>query len=58
MQLFDSPSGLTGHTEVVRVVFSPEDISLEELLNHFWENHDPTQGSNMHVHTNLKVAIK
>uniref|UniRef100_A0A1A7WFE5 Mitochondrial peptide methionine sulfoxide reductase n=1 Tax=Iconisemion striatum TaxID=60296 RepID=A0A1A7WFE5_9TELE len=37
-------SGLTGHTEVVRVVFSPQDISLEELLGHFWENHDPTQG--------------
>ncbi|KAM4542612.1 mitochondrial peptide methionine sulfoxide reductase isoform 2-T2 [Odontesthes bonariensis] len=37
-------SGLTGHTEVVRVVFSPKDISLEELLKRFWENHDPTQG--------------
>ncbi|XP_071354496.1 peptide methionine sulfoxide reductase MsrA 1 [Trachinotus anak] len=37
-------SGLTGHTEVVRVVFSPEDISLEELLKRFWESHDPTQG--------------
>ncbi|TKS86719.1 Mitochondrial peptide methionine sulfoxide reductase [Collichthys lucidus] len=42
-------SGLTGHTEVVRVVFSPEDISLEELLNHFWENHDPTQGMKQHA---------
>uniref|UniRef100_A0AAX7TJD2 peptide-methionine (S)-S-oxide reductase n=2 Tax=Astatotilapia calliptera TaxID=8154 RepID=A0AAX7TJD2_ASTCA len=38
-------SGLTGHTEVVRVVFSPQDISLEELLKHFWEKHDPTQVS-------------
>ncbi|XP_053290880.1 mitochondrial peptide methionine sulfoxide reductase [Pleuronectes platessa] len=37
-------SGLTVHTEVVRVVFSPEDISLEELLKRFWENHNPTQG--------------
>ncbi|XP_041809570.1 peptide methionine sulfoxide reductase MsrA 1 isoform X1 [Chelmon rostratus] len=41
-------SGLTGHTEVVRVVFSPEDISLEELLKRFWENHDPTQGMRQH----------
>ncbi|XP_028422444.1 uncharacterized protein msrab isoform X4 [Perca flavescens] len=38
-------SGLTGHTEVVRVVFSPKDVSLEELLKRFWESHDPTQGS-------------
>ncbi|MED6232988.1 hypothetical protein ATANTOWER_005282 [Ataeniobius toweri] len=37
-------TGLTAHTEVVRVVFSPQDISLEELLRHFWENHEPTQG--------------
>lgn len=37
-------SGLTGHTEVVRVVFSPEDVSLEKLLKVFWESHDPTQG--------------
>eukprot|EP00066_Takifugu_rubripes_P001535 XP_003962776.1 PREDICTED: mitochondrial peptide methionine sulfoxide reductase-like [Takifugu rubripes] len=37
-------SGLTGHTEVVRVVFSPKDVSLETLLKHFWERHDPTQG--------------
>ncbi|KAK2825945.1 hypothetical protein Q5P01_020159 [Channa striata] len=37
-------TGLTGHTEVVRVVFSPKDIHLEELLKSFWESHDPTQG--------------
>ncbi|XP_049595769.1 mitochondrial peptide methionine sulfoxide reductase isoform X1 [Syngnathus scovelli] len=42
-------SGLTGHTEVVRVVFSPEEISLEELLKLFWENHDPTQGMKQHA---------
>lgn len=47
----DSPSGLTAHTEVVRVVFSPQDISLEELLRQFWENHDPTQGR-MSAHPN------
>ena len=37
-------SGLTGHTEVVRVVFDPKIVSYDELLKLFWENHDPTQG--------------
>ena len=37
-------SGLTGHNEVVRVVYDPERITFERLLVHFWEGHDPTQG--------------
>ena len=37
-------SALTGHAEVVRVVFDPSRVSYEELLRLFWENHDPTQG--------------
>jgi peptide-methionine (S)-S-oxide reductase len=37
-------SGLTGHAEVVRVVFDPRAVSYEELLRVFWESHDPTQG--------------
>jgi peptide-methionine (S)-S-oxide reductase len=37
-------SGVTGHTEVVLVVFDPAKISYEELLAIFWESHNPTQG--------------
>lgn len=37
-------TGMTGHNEVVLVVFDPEKISLEQLLKTFWESHDPTQG--------------
>jgi peptide-methionine (S)-S-oxide reductase len=37
-------SGLTGHTEVVLVVFDPALVAYEELLRVFWEAHDPTQG--------------
>lgn len=37
-------SGQTGHTEVVRVVFDPDQVTLDALLKLFWESHDPTQG--------------
>ena len=37
-------SGQTGHTEVVLVVFDPKKIELSNLLQTFWEAHDPTQG--------------
>jgi len=37
-------SGLTGHTEVVLVVFDPKVVSYAKLLAVFWESHDPTQG--------------
>ena len=37
-------SGRTGHNEVVLVVFDPEVVSFDQLLQAFWEGHDPTQG--------------
>lgn len=38
-------SGLTGHTEVVKVVYNPEKVNLKQILISFWEGHDPTQGN-------------
>ncbi|MGF1907653.1 peptide-methionine (S)-S-oxide reductase MsrA [Aliivibrio salmonicida] len=40
----DVCSGSTDHVEVVKVVFNPALISLEELLHSFWQTHNPTQG--------------
>jgi peptide-methionine (S)-S-oxide reductase len=37
-------SGMTGHTEVVLVVYDPTKVTYDQLLRVFWENHDPTQG--------------
>ncbi|MFD0904122.1 peptide-methionine (S)-S-oxide reductase MsrA [Actinomadura sediminis] len=37
-------SGLTGHTETVRVVYDPSRVTFTDLLRVFWEAHDPTQG--------------
>lgn len=37
-------TGLTGHAEVVRVIYDPRKIGYEDLLQAFWESHDPTQG--------------
>jgi peptide-methionine (S)-S-oxide reductase len=40
----ESTTGRTGHAETVRVVFDPTVVSYDQLLRHFWEEHDPTQG--------------
>ena len=37
-------TGRTGHTEVVQVVYDPNQVSYDDLLEVFWETHDPTQG--------------
>ncbi|MFT6550891.1 MAG: peptide-methionine (S)-S-oxide reductase [Zhongshania marina] len=37
-------SGMTGHNEVVLVVFDPSKVSFQTLLKLFWESHNPTQG--------------
>lgn len=37
-------TGMTGHNEVVRVIFDPKKVSYETLLKVFWESHNPTQG--------------
>ncbi|WEK03904.1 MAG: peptide-methionine (S)-S-oxide reductase MsrA [Candidatus Devosia phytovorans] len=37
-------SGQTGHTEAVKVVYDPKQISLDKLLKVFWEEHNPTEG--------------
>lgn len=37
-------SGLTGHNEVVKVLYDPTKVTYEALLAKFWESHDPTQG--------------
>lgn len=37
-------TGKTGHAEVVKVVYDPQVVSFDKLLQIFWENHDPAQG--------------
>ncbi|XP_048357142.1 mitochondrial peptide methionine sulfoxide reductase-like isoform X3 [Sphaerodactylus townsendi] len=52
-------TGMTGHTEVVRIVFDPQTISYKDLLKVFWENHNPTHGMKQYddVGTQYRSAI-
>ena len=52
-------TGLTGHTEVVRVIYDPDKVDYEDLLKVFWESHDPTQGMRQHgdVGTQYRSAV-
>lgn len=52
-------SKLRNHAEVVKVAFDPARISLERVLAHFWENHDPTQGDRQgnDIGSNYRSAI-
>ncbi|MDX7988813.1 peptide-methionine (S)-S-oxide reductase MsrA [Xenorhabdus sp. 12] len=52
-------TGMTGHAEVVRIVFDPAKITYAQVLTLFWENHDPAQGMRQHgdIGTQYRSAL-
>ncbi len=58
-QIQSGRSTEVNHAEVIKVTFSPEQINLETILIHFWENHDPTQGDRQgnDIGTNYRSVI-
>ena len=50
-------SGLTGHTEVVRLVYDPHIVQLLDILILFWEGHNPTQGTVSYTHLTLPTIL-
>ena len=52
-------TSMTGHTEAVLIVYDPDQVSMDDLLKVFWENHDPTQfmGQGNDVGSQYRSAI-
>jgi len=57
--LIERGATIKNHAEVVKIFYDPNQLSLERLLRHFWENHNPTQGNRQgnDIGSNYRSAI-